>query len=182
MVKFGALIFVLGLDKQNAINLQLLGGVWILQTFLAMVVGLYTRWLHRWALLAGWAVGMLYGTVAAYHQNSAATKHFGGSLATFPYTHTKVYIAFSALVLNIVVAVVLTLVLRAVKAPAGTDHTAAEDYYSESTAVPAGVARHRWRPAGTDDRAGRAVDGRGQLTPAARAILFGAVLQVAWSR
>jgi SSS family solute:Na+ symporter len=131
VVKFGALAFVLGLDKQNAINLQLLGGVWILQTLLAIVVGLYTRWLHRWALLAGWAVGILYGTVAAYHQKSAATKHFGGSLATFPYTHTKVYIAFSALVLNIVVAVVLTLVLRAVKAPQGVDHTTYEDYYSE---------------------------------------------------
>jgi SSS family solute:Na+ symporter len=134
VVKFGALIFVLSLDKQNAINLQLLGGVWILQTFLAIVAGLYTRWLHRWALLAGWAIGMLYGTVAAYHQTSAATKHFGGSLATFPYTHTKVYIAFSALVLNIVVSVVLTFLLRAIKAPAGTDATTDEDYYSESDA------------------------------------------------
>ena len=132
VVKFGALIFVLALDKQNAINLQLLGGVWILQTFVSIVGGLYTRWLHRWALLAGWAVGMVYGTVAAYHQSSAATKHFGGSLATFPYTHTKVYIAFSALVLNIVVSVVLTLILRALHAPDGRDHTTDEDYYAES--------------------------------------------------
>ena len=53
MVKFGALAFVLFLDRQNAINLQLLGGVWILQTLLAIVVGLYTRWFHRWALLVG---------------------------------------------------------------------------------------------------------------------------------
>ncbi len=132
VVKFGALIFVLALDKQNAINLQLLGGVWILQTFVAIVGGLYTRWLHRWALLAGWAVGMVYGTVAAYHQSSAATKHFGGSLATFPFTHTKVYIAFSALVLNIVVSVVLTVILRAAHAPDGRDHTVDEDYYAES--------------------------------------------------
>jgi SSS family solute:Na+ symporter len=131
VVKFGALIFVLSLDKQNAINLQLLGGVWILQTFVSVVGGLYTRWLHRWALLAGWAVGMVYGTVAAYHQSSAATKHFGGSLATFPYTHTKMYIAFSALVLNIVVSVLLTLILRAVRAPAGQDHTVDEDYYTD---------------------------------------------------
>ncbi|MDT0262387.1 monocarboxylate uptake permease MctP [Jatrophihabitans lederbergiae] len=134
VVKFGALIFVLALDKQNAINLQLLGGVWILQTLVAVVIGLYTRWLHRWALLAGWAVGMVYGTVAAYHQKSAATRHFGGSIATFPYTHTKVYIAISALVLNVVVAVVGTLILRAIKAPAGTDHTVPADYYSEAAA------------------------------------------------
>jgi SSS family solute:Na+ symporter len=103
----------------------------------AVVAGLYTRWLHRWALLAGWAVGMIYGTLAAYHQKSAVTQHFGGSLATFPFTHTKVYIAFSALALNLVVAVVLTLVLRAIKAPAGADQTVSDDYYSE-TAEPAG--------------------------------------------
>ncbi|HEX8080192.1 MAG TPA: sodium:solute symporter [Jatrophihabitans sp.] len=133
VVKFGALIFVLLLDKQNAINMQLLGGVWILQTLLAIVVGLYTRWLHRWALLAGWAVGMIYGTVAAYNQKSAVTEHFGGSLATFPFTDTRVYIALSALVLNIVVTVLLTFVLRAMKAPEGVDATTYEDYYSEST-------------------------------------------------
>ena len=68
VVKFGALLFVLGLDAQNAINFQLLGGVWILQTIIAIVAGLYTRWFHRWALLAGWAVGMVYGTVVAYQQ------------------------------------------------------------------------------------------------------------------
>ena len=66
VVKAFALVFVLTLDKQNAINFQLLGGIWILQTFPAIVFSLYTRWFHRWALLAGWAVGMVYGTVAAY--------------------------------------------------------------------------------------------------------------------
>ena len=62
MVKFGALLFVLFVSTTYALDLQLLGGVWILQTFPAIVVGLYTRWFHRWALLAGWAVGMVYGT------------------------------------------------------------------------------------------------------------------------
>jgi solute:Na+ symporter, SSS family len=38
-------------------GLQPLGGVWILQTFPAIVFGLYTRWFHRWALVAGWAAG-----------------------------------------------------------------------------------------------------------------------------
>lgn len=51
LVKFGALIFVLGMDKTISLNLQLLGGIWILQTFPAIVVGLFTRWFHRWALL-----------------------------------------------------------------------------------------------------------------------------------
>ncbi|HEV7205148.1 MAG TPA: sodium:solute symporter [Jatrophihabitans sp.] len=150
VVKFGALLFVLGLDKQNAINMQLLGGVWILQTLVAIVIGLYTRWLHRWALLVGWAVGMVYGTVQAYRQLVPATvvklvdgkpvtstngmRHFGSPLGMFPFTDTKVYIGATALLLNIIVAVVLTLVLRAVRAPAGVDETEANDYYSDEAA------------------------------------------------
>jgi solute:Na+ symporter, SSS family len=148
VVKFGALAFVLFMDRQNAINLQLLGGVWILQTFLAIVAGLYTRWLHRWALLVGWAVAMVWGTVAAYNQTVPNTKirlvdgkpvtevhgqrHFGSSVANFPFTHVTLYIAVSALVINIAIAVVLTVVLRAVKAPAGRDETVGDDYYSDS--------------------------------------------------
>jgi SSS family solute:Na+ symporter len=152
VVKFGALLFVLALDQQNAINMQLLGGVWILQTFLAIVAGLFTRWFHRWALLAGWAVGMVYGTIAAYNVTAPkvvttlqggepvtkvlGTRHFGGSLASFPFTDTKVYIALSALLLNIVVAVVLTLVFRAMNLAAGTDATTPDDYYSDSATTP----------------------------------------------
>ncbi|WP_411095662.1 sodium:solute symporter family transporter, partial [Streptomyces sp. 021-3] len=77
LVKVGALAFVLTMDKTVAINFQLLGGIWILQTFPALVGGLFTRWFHRWALLAGWAVGMAYGTLAAYGVASPTQKHFG---------------------------------------------------------------------------------------------------------
>jgi SSS family solute:Na+ symporter len=132
VVKFGALIFVLTMDRQNAINLQLLGGVWILQTILSIVAGLYTRWFHRWALLVGWAAAMIYGTVVAYHQASTTTKHFGSSLARFPFTHTTIYIAVTALLLNVIVSVVVTMLLRMAKAPAGSDGTEADDYYSDS--------------------------------------------------
>ena len=68
LVKFGALAFVLFVSTTYALDLQLLGGVWILQTFPAIVVGLYTRFFHRWALIAGWAVGMLYGTLDGLRQ------------------------------------------------------------------------------------------------------------------
>ena len=87
VVKFGALVFVLALSKQFAINLQLLGGVWILQTLPAIVVGLYTRWFHRWALLIGWAVGMAYGTWLAYGVPLPGDpdSHFGGPLVLFPW-------------------------------------------------------------------------------------------------
>jgi solute:Na+ symporter, SSS family len=148
VVKFGALLFVIEMDRQNAINLQLLGGVWILQTFLTIVAGLYTRWLHRWALLLGWAAAIVYGTVTAYRQTAPNTKiklvgtdkvptghglrHFAAPIADFPFTSTKVYIAASALVINIVVAVVLTIIFRAIKAPEGRDDTEPADYHSDA--------------------------------------------------
>jgi SSS family solute:Na+ symporter len=132
VVKFGALLFVLGLDRQNAINLQLLGGVWILQTFLAIVAGLYTRWFHRWALLLGWAASIIYGTVMAYRQPGLVTKHFGSPLAIFPGTDTKVYIAISALCVNVLVAVVATVVLRMLRTPDGIDATDDADYYADT--------------------------------------------------
>jgi SSS family solute:Na+ symporter len=132
VVKFGALAFVLFMDRQNAINLQLLGGVWILQTFLAIVAGLYTRWFHRWALLAGWAAGIGYGTIVAFKQSSPTTHHFGSSLAKFPWTSTTMYIAITALILNIIVSVLLTLLFRAAKAPEGVDETQPDDFYSDA--------------------------------------------------
>jgi SSS family solute:Na+ symporter len=131
-VKFVALLFVLLLDRQNAINFQLLGGIWILQTFPAIVIGLYTRWLHRWALLLGWAVAMVYGTWKAYDVASPATKHFGGSTANIGLIGQIGYIGLTALVLNVVVAVVATGVLRAIKAPDGADVTAPEDYHADA--------------------------------------------------
>ena len=101
MVKFGALVFVLGLDTQDAINFQLLGGVWILQTMPALVFALYTRWFHRWALLAGWAVGHGLRHLDRLPASPVAGKpgsHFGGPLALVPFTDTKGYIALTAFV------------------------------------------------------------------------------------
>ncbi|WP_148614529.1 monocarboxylate uptake permease MctP [Nocardioides rubriscoriae] len=132
VVKAFALLFVLTLDKQNAINFQLLGGIWILQTFPAIVFSLYTRWFHRKALLAGWAVGIVYGTVKAYGVASASTDHFGGSLAEIPGLGDMGYIAMTAFALNLVVTVVLTLVLRRLKIDNGTDVTRPGDYHADA--------------------------------------------------
>jgi len=132
VVKFGALVFVLALSKDFAINLQLLGGVWILQTMPAIVIGLYTRWMHRWALMAGWAVGMAWGTWLAYGVKSPVQDHFGGPLVNFPGTETKVYIALIAFLLNLLVAVVLTVVFRALKVDEGVDRTRPQDYHADA--------------------------------------------------
>jgi len=131
VVKAFALVFVLVLDKQNAINFQLLGGIWILQTFPSIVFGLYTRWFHRWALLTGWAVGMVYGTVKAYNVSSATTPHFGGSLSPVEGWGQLGYIALTAFALNVVVAAVLSLIMRAMKAPEGLDQTIPADYFAD---------------------------------------------------
>ena len=133
VVKLGALLFVFTLDKTLALNFQLLGGVWILQTFPAIVFGLYTRWFHRWALLAGWAVAMVYGTITAYQQiNPASGKHFGSSVAAIDLIGRSGYIALTAFVINVVVAAVLTLVFRALKTPAGEDVTVPRDYRADA--------------------------------------------------
>ncbi len=133
ITKLGALLFVLTLDKQNALNFQLLGGIWILQTLPSIVFGLFTRWFHRWALLAGWAVGMVYGTVTAYGGCTACTpaKHFGNSLAVVPGLGRAGYIGLTTLAVNIVVALVLTALFRALKVSNGTDITRQSDYFAD---------------------------------------------------
>ena len=133
VVKFGALAFVLVMDQSAAINMQLLGGIWILQTFPSIVAGLYTRWFHRRALLIGWAAGIGYGTWAAYNVvNPATHAHFGGSIATIPFTNIPVYIAVTAFVINAIVSVVLTLIFRAAKLKDGVDMTTSSDYGADS--------------------------------------------------
>jgi solute:Na+ symporter, SSS family len=132
LVKIGALVFVLAFDKTLAINLQLLGGIWIVQTFPSLAIGLFTRWFHRWALLAGWAVAMVYGTVTAYQQASPTQKHFGQSIADIPFIHHTGYIALTAFVLNMLVVVVLTALLRLLKAPDGVDETSPADFHADA--------------------------------------------------
>ena len=124
LVKGFALIFVLTLDKQNAINFQLLGGIWILQTFPSIVFGLYTRWFHSWGLLAGWAVGMIYGTMTAYNVVNAVTgNHFAGSLSMIPVIGEMGYIALTAFAINTIISAVVTAILAAMKVPHGRDET-----------------------------------------------------------
>ncbi|MFB9832120.1 monocarboxylate uptake permease MctP [Actinoallomurus acaciae] len=132
LVKIGALVFVLAFDKTLSINLQLLGGIWIVQTFPSLGFGLYTRWFHRWALLAGWAVAMVYGTVTAYDQHSPTQRHFAQSTADIPFLGHPGYIAFTAFVINMIVVVVLTVIFRAAGVPDGTDETRPGDYTADA--------------------------------------------------
>jgi SSS family solute:Na+ symporter len=135
VVKFGALAFAVWLPHTFAINLQLLGGVWILQLLPMLVGGLFTRWFHRWALLIGWAAGMIYGTIAAYNVSSPTASHWASS-SDIVFGHT-VYIGLTAVVINIVLSVVLTLIMKAVRVPAGADETLPHQYTADPADAPA---------------------------------------------
>lgn len=101
--KVGAVVFVFGLRNQDAINLQLLGGVWILQTFPAVALGVFTRRLHPRALLVGWMSGMAAGTLLVVHSgfSSLVPLGVGGQ-------EVQAYAAVVAMTLNLAVVVTLT--------------------------------------------------------------------------
>jgi solute:Na+ symporter, SSS family len=138
-VKAGALLVVLSLDPQFSIDLQLIGGVIILQTLPALVLGLWRTFVHRWALLAGWAMGMVAGLVMLYDTPNPMTgkEHFGGAQYAlnnfFGFdTDVTVYTGILALAVNLVIVVVGTWVLRALGAPDGEDTTRQEDYEADA--------------------------------------------------
>lgn len=124
VVKFGALLFVLLLPSSYAINFQLLGGVWIIQILPALLFGLYTRWLHHGALIAGWLAGMLAGTLMALDLHFASAVF---PLHAFGWTIPG-YAALYALLVNIAVALLATPLLRALRVSDGVDRTQHADY------------------------------------------------------
>ena len=141
VVKLGALYFAVELPHTFAINLQLLGGVWILQIAPMLIGGLFTRWFDRYALLVGWLAGMAFGTIAAYKSATPTVSHWASS-SDIELGHT-VYIGLSAVIINVVIAVILTVIFRAAKVPQGADETLPHQYTADladaPVPVPAGV-------------------------------------------
>ncbi len=145
VVKVGALAAILALDPQFSIDLQLIGGIIILQTLPAVALGLYTRWFHRWGLVAGWVAGMAVGFLTTFQIQqkvfnadgsvTVTKEHFGGS--GFPLaelgldTTSSIYAGFLALLANLVVAAVATVVFRAAGAADGIDRTKPDEYFAD---------------------------------------------------
>jgi len=124
LVIFGALAFVILGAQSYAIVLQLLGGIWITQTLPTIVFGLFVRWFHPKALLTGWLAGMVCGTGMAWSQSLKSAIfpiHIGGT--TF-----AAYAAIDALIVNLAVAAVLTVLLESLGIDHGSDETVAADY------------------------------------------------------
>jgi SSS family solute:Na+ symporter len=136
IVKLGALGVIVGLKLSFALEFQLIGGVIIIQILPAVVLGLYTRWFHRWALIAGWFAGMGLSIYMLWITASPTAKHFGS--ASFPLSlwgaHSKITIwtGIVGVIANLVVATVLTPVFA--RLPRGADETRPADYLTEGPA------------------------------------------------
>jgi solute:Na+ symporter, SSS family len=136
VVKLGALLFIIYIPTQQVINFQLLGGIWILQTLPAVFLGLYTHWFNRWALLIGWALSLILGTLMFIGAGLKPVYTISIGSLTFP----AMYAAFSAVIINLVLAIVLTPLFNAIGVKRGKDLTTPADY-EEEQALPAEVGR-----------------------------------------
>ncbi len=141
LVKLGAMAVIFLLNPQFSIDLQLIGGVLILQTLPAVGLGLYTTWFHRYALLGGLGTGLVAGLLLLYQipqlapDGKVARAHFGGSAWALSHVgiHNgqSVYVGLVALLVNLVVAVLLTLALRLRGVADGVDITWSHDYTAD---------------------------------------------------
>jgi len=131
IVKFGALLVIVYIPSTFVINFQLLGGILIIQTLPAVFGGLFTRWFNRWALLIGWAAGTAAGC-AMFIANQAASVVYPSSPGQFNlFGLPPMYAAFSSVLINVILAVVLTPVFELIGARRGSDETAPSDYDEE---------------------------------------------------
>jgi solute:Na+ symporter, SSS family len=130
VLKLGAVAVIVGLKPSFAIEFQLIGGVVIIQILPAVVLGLYTRWYHRWALAAGWVVGMGLSVYMLWVTPSKTAAHFGSASFAFKTwgfdTKATIWTGIVGLVANLVVATALTPLLG--RLPRGRDDTSPADY------------------------------------------------------
>jgi SSS family solute:Na+ symporter len=94
------------------------------------MLGVYTRWFNDWALLTGWLVGTALGTWMFIAANLTPNYPLAFAGYTFPG-----YTAFYTVILNLVIAVVLTPVFNAMRGGAApADATAEADYRAAKAA------------------------------------------------
>ncbi len=120
----GAVAFILAISNTYAVELQLLGGMWIIQTFPAIAFSVFTRFFNGWALLIGWAFGIITATWLV------GLNHFAGSIWAFHILGVTLpsYIALATVIANAIIAGLLSLVLNAVAPDRARDATVAADY------------------------------------------------------
>ena len=128
VVKVGALLAVLFLPTQYSIYYQLIAGSLVVQTLPTVLFGLYTRWFHRRALLAGWAAGVI-AAISMIVANHFATTF---TIALFG-TPVTMFIGIWALAADLIVAVALTPLFGVLTVSRGADLTSPDDYVESAT-------------------------------------------------
>jgi SSS family solute:Na+ symporter len=138
VVKAGAIAVILLLDTQFSIDLQLIGGVIIVQTLPAIVIGLYSRAAHAWGLLAGLVAGLASGLYMLYQTPNLVTgkEHFGGAQYALSHfgidTKVTLYTGLIAIAVNLIVTFLVTVVVRMMGRPDLPDQTSPDDYGVEA--------------------------------------------------
>ena len=102
VLKFVALGFVFVAPLTYAVQLQLLGGIIILQLLPAVFLGLYLKWLDWKALSIGWAVGLIAGVWLVILANPSGTL----TVSAYNTNLGLIYIGVLSVGLNIIIGVV----------------------------------------------------------------------------
>lgn len=107
MVMVAALLFIIASPAKFVINFQLAGGTWMLQALPAIFLALFIPWLDKWAVVAGWAVGIGWGTYQLIQEGFGSSLHTLGFLGGI-----TIYIGLSALVANVIVVFIGTACMK----------------------------------------------------------------------
>ena len=138
VVKVGAIAVILLLDTQFSIDLQLIGGVIIVQTLPAIVIGLYSRAAHAWGLLAGLLAGLASGLYMLYDTPNPilGKEHFGGAQYALSHfgldTKVTLYTGLIAVAINLIVTFLVSAVVRMTGRAQLPDQTSPDDYGVEA--------------------------------------------------
>ena len=114
--KFIALGFIFLISANYSLQLQLMGGVIILQTLPSIFLAMYTKKLHKWSLGIGWAFGIILGITMLLYRNfiqlhlSTVTTTFYLFISQANSPFYFLYIGVYALLLNLLIAVVGSLI------------------------------------------------------------------------
>lgn len=111
--KFLALLFIFVISASSALQLQLLGGIIILQTLPSIFLTMYTKRLNRYGLIVGWVGGMAVGLYL-----ELAANHFGSLSTTLLNVGSPIgyiFVGLAALAMNLLLVLIISLALGGTK-------------------------------------------------------------------